>query len=114
MEAAPRAAFEPLTEAGPEMPSAPGAHAERPGGSVPESSAGPSGAGSGGPYASSRGPAPDAALAQELLGAAGTGVAPGASASAAATPPPTAPAMDRDFIARNQIVERYISGRLPI
>jgi len=24
------------------------------------------------------------------------------------------PAMDRDFIARNQIVERYISGRLPI
>jgi hypothetical protein len=25
-----------------------------------------------------------------------------------------APAMDRDFIARNQIVERYISGRLPL
>ena len=22
--------------------------------------------------------------------------------------------MDRDFIARNQIVERYLSGRLPI
>lgn len=30
-------------------------------------------------------------------------------------PLPAAPAnMDRDFIARNQIVERYISGRLPI
>ena len=36
-----------------------------------------------------------------------------ASASAAAAAAPTQ-AMDRDFIARNQIVERYISGRLPI
>lgn len=43
------------------------------------------------------------------------------SQSAAASPPasnaagaiPT-PAMDRDFIARNQIVERYLSGRLPL
>jgi len=26
----------------------------------------------------------------------------------------TAPSMDRDFIARNQIVERYLSGRLPL
>src|SRR5260370_27455552 len=32
-----------------------------------------------------------------------------AAAAAAATP-----AMDRDFIARNQIVERYLSGRLPL
>jgi hypothetical protein len=31
----------------------------------------------------------------------------------AARQPPTA-AMDRDFIARNQIVERYLSGKLPI
>jgi hypothetical protein len=115
MEAASRAAFEPLTEAGPEMPSAPGAHGERPGVLVPEPGPGPSEAGSGGTRASSRGPAPDAALAQELLGAPGTGVAPGASASASAAATPTpAPAMDRDFIARNQIVERYISGRLPI
>ncbi|HUK01834.1 MAG TPA: hypothetical protein VLW26_06105 [Steroidobacteraceae bacterium] len=54
-----------------------------------------------------------------------------ASSAAAATVPPRAPAppakpvvrdppasvapiMDRDFIARNQIVERYLSGKLPI
>jgi hypothetical protein len=47
-------------------------------------------------------------------------------AAAAAPPPPAAPAppsagaapgaelMDRDFIARNQVIERYLSGRLPI
>jgi hypothetical protein len=35
-----------------------------------------------------------------------------ASASATASTPP-AP-MDRDFIARNQVVERYLSGRLPL
>lgn len=33
-----------------------------------------------------------------------------ASAPASATTPP----MDRDFIARNQVVERYLSGRLPL
>ncbi len=32
----------------------------------------------------------------------------------AATTVPAAPAMDRDFIARNQVVERYLSGRLPL
>jgi hypothetical protein len=32
----------------------------------------------------------------------------------AAEPATVAPIMDRDFIARNQIVERYLSGRLPI
>jgi hypothetical protein len=32
----------------------------------------------------------------------------------AQAPAATAPAMDRDFIARNQIVERYFSGRLPV
>jgi hypothetical protein len=46
------------------------------------------------------------------------------SASVAATPPPSPSAasalaapsspMDRDFIARNQVVERYLSGRLPL
>jgi hypothetical protein len=40
------------------------------------------------------------------------------AAASAATPPtsplPAAPTMDRDFVARNQIVERYLSGRLPI
>ena len=34
--------------------------------------------------------------------------APGATA-----PGPVAPVMDRDFIIKNQIVERYIAGRLP-
>src|SRR5687768_15586816 len=33
-------------------------------------------------------------------------------AAHAATPPPSG--MDRDFIAQNQIVERYLSGKLPI
>ena len=33
---------------------------------------------------------------------------------AAATAVPPAPRMDRDFIARNQVVERYLSGRLPL
>jgi len=28
--------------------------------------------------------------------------------------PPATPPMDRDFIARNQVVERYLSGRLPL
>jgi len=34
--------------------------------------------------------------------------------AAAANVVPPAPAMDRDFIARNQVVERYLSGRLPL
>jgi len=38
--------------------------------------------------------------------------APSVSVAAPAAPAPVT--MDRDFIARNQIVERYISGRLPI
>jgi hypothetical protein len=36
-----------------------------------------------------------------------------APAGTAATSAPAAP-MDRDFIARNQVVERYLSGRLPL
>jgi hypothetical protein len=36
-----------------------------------------------------------------------------APAAPAATSAPSAP-MDRDFIARNQVVERYLSGRLPL
>src|SRR5581483_4138172 len=40
---------------------------------------------------------------------------PAAAVPAAAAAASTAsPAMDRDFIARNQIVERYLSGRLPL
>jgi len=37
-----------------------------------------------------------------------------AATAAATTPLPASPTMDRDFVARNQIVERYLSGRLPI
>jgi hypothetical protein len=36
-----------------------------------------------------------------------------ATPAAAALSPPAAP-MDRDYIARNQVVERYLSGRLPL
>ena len=40
--------------------------------------------------------------------------APATAPAPAASPPlPSAP-MDRDFIARNQVVERYLSGRLPL
>ncbi|HYL03968.1 MAG TPA: hypothetical protein VEU54_11180 [Steroidobacteraceae bacterium] len=42
---------------------------------------------------------------------------PPATATAAVSPASAAPAsapMDRDFIARNQVVERYLSGRLPL
>jgi len=40
----------------------------------------------------------------------GVNQAPAASAAAPGTP---APAMDREFIIKNQIVERYLAGRLP-
>ncbi len=53
-------------------------------------------------------------------GPAGTVHALPQAAAASATSPPApagtdrAAAMDRDFIARNQIVERYLSGKLPV
>lgn len=54
----------------------------------------------------------------EVSAAPASGSSPAASAGAAAAPAARvevpSPAMDRDFIARNQIVERYISGRLPL
>jgi hypothetical protein len=40
--------------------------------------------------------------------------APAAQAAASAPTPGASPPMDRDFIARNQVVERYLSGRLPL
>src|SRR5690242_8445117 len=40
----------------------------------------------------------------------GVNQSPGASPAAPGTP---APAMDREFIIKNQIVERYLAGRLP-
>ncbi|MBV8854239.1 MAG: hypothetical protein JOY91_12595 [Sinobacteraceae bacterium] len=39
---------------------------------------------------------------------------PSAPATAAPAPAAVSPPMDRDFIARNQIIERYLSGRLPL
>ena len=39
---------------------------------------------------------------------------PGASTPATTAPTAATPPMDRDFIARNQVVERYLSGRLPL
>jgi hypothetical protein len=50
-----------------------------------------------------------------ISSASGSAAATAATASAAAAAAAAAtPAMDRDFIARNQIVERYLSGRLPL
>jgi hypothetical protein len=47
--------------------------------------------------------------------AAAAAAAPATAATAAPAPVPVQSApMDRDFIARNQVVERYLSGRLPI
>jgi hypothetical protein len=87
MEAASRPEFEPLTEAGPEMPAAPAPLPAPAVNRLLEQSA---------PVVA---PAPAAAPAAS------------AAAAAAAAPPSN---MDRDFIARNQIVERYLSGKLPI
>ncbi len=107
MEAASRPEFEPLTQAGPEMPAAP---APLPAPAVNRLLEEPV------PLA----PLPGAAA----LAAAPVASAPAASPPAAAPTAPAAPAaasaaaapsnMDRDFIARNQIVERYLSGKLPI
>jgi hypothetical protein len=48
--------------------------------------------------------------AASRLESSGVNQAPAASAAAPGTP---APAMDREFIIKNQIVERYLAGRLP-
>ncbi|HYM29270.1 MAG TPA: hypothetical protein VET66_14065 [Steroidobacteraceae bacterium] len=59
---------------------------------------------------------PRAAAAKSVAAAPPAAHAPAHAPSpppAANTPLPAAP-MDRDFIARNQVVERYLSGRLPL
>ncbi|MBX5463348.1 MAG: hypothetical protein IRZ28_19940 [Steroidobacteraceae bacterium] len=89
--------LEPLNEIGPEMPAPPASASRTSGAAARPARADEEG--------------PDAAIAPIILG---TSTAPAAPARAPAAPPPSAPTMDRDFIARNQIVERYISGRLPI
>ena len=60
-------------------------------------------------------PAPAPAHSAPSAPSAPTAVATAAAATSAGTTPlPAGPTMDRDFVARNQIVERYLSGRLPI
>jgi hypothetical protein len=56
--------------------------------------------------AAPKAPTPAAPPAAPAAPAAATAPAPGAM--------PATPPMDRDFIARNQVVERYLSGRLPL
>jgi hypothetical protein len=55
-----------------------------------------------------------AAPAPAAAAAAAAGVPTAAPASTAPGTVPASPPMDRDFIARNQVVERYLSGRLPL
>jgi hypothetical protein len=114
MEALPLEPLEPLHEAGPEMPAAPGANRAPAVSATPVAKAAP-------PAPLTPGEGPDAAIAPIILGLspdlpAPAPAAPATPAAAAAPTPQAAPApvMDRDFIARNQIVERYISGRLPV
>jgi hypothetical protein len=108
MEAASRPEFEPLTEAGPEMPAAPAPLPAPAVNRLLEQSLPPLAPL---PGTAAAGAAPAAAPVAPA-GALPGGSAPAAPAAAAAAPPP--PNMDRDFIARNQIVERYLSGKLPI
>ena len=64
------------------------------------------------PIAPAAPPAPVAATSAPIAAPpASVAVTP---APMAAPPAPPTPEMSRDFIARNQIVERYLSGRLPI
>src|SRR5262249_57287866 len=56
---------------------------------------------------------PRPAAAAAPAAAVATPVTPAPPAAASSTVPP-APQMNRDFIARNQVVERYLSGRLPL
>ena len=130
MEAASRAEFEPLSPDPVEPTPPPPSRSARP--AEPEA-----GRAAGSPAASPSSPPtlpPSPSAAPGALPSALPSPTPspkpgGVSASATlqmpSTPPPSAAApaaaapaspavMDRDFIARNQIVERYLSGKLPI
>ncbi len=63
------------------------------------------------PSAPAAKPAPPAPAEKPRAASARPAPAPAASAPSGGTP---ARGMDRDFIARNQVVERYLSGKLPI
>jgi hypothetical protein len=56
---------------------------------------------------------PATTVAPAATTAPATPAMPAPPAAAANTVPPS-PTMDRDFIARNQVTERYLSGRLPL
>lgn len=56
-------------------------------------------------------PSRDSSVRESKIAAASP---PPAPSSAAPVPATASPPMDRDFIARNQIIERYLSGRLPL
>src|SRR5579863_8744702 len=69
--------------------------------------------------ATTRATAAPAAAGNARAAATPKAATPAPAAAGASTPATTAPAaatppMDRDFIARNQVVERYLSGRLPL
>lgn len=106
MEAASRVEFEPLTP-DPVEPGGPLVPPIGPRATPSRDSAPP-------PTALHPGAAPPApqAPAAARAGAQPSPAPAGPAAPAAAQPLP--PVMDRDFIARNQIVERYLSGKLPI
>ncbi|HEY6482001.1 MAG TPA: hypothetical protein VIY54_00575 [Steroidobacteraceae bacterium] len=75
--------------------------------------------GMGSPQAADTAPTAGTAVAPSISPAVGIALTPRVPPAprtlpAASTAPVAGPAMDRDFIARNQIVERYISGRLPL
>ena len=75
---------------------------------VPAPAAAPTSARSPAPKAATPAAAPTATPAPAASGAPAAGAAPAPAAM------PAAPPMDLDFIARNQVVERYLSGRLPL
>ena len=66
------------------------------------------------PKAATPAAAPTASPTPVASGAPAAGAAPAAAAAPAPAAMPAAPPMDLDFIARNQVVERYLSGRLPL
>jgi hypothetical protein len=57
-------------------------------------------------------PVPKPAVVTKPASSAAPAAKPAAATSATVVPP--SPPMDKDFIARNQVVERYLSGRLPL
>jgi hypothetical protein len=59
-------------------------------------------------------PAPTASAAVPKASSASSKASAGTSTSGGATASTSSAPMDRDFIARNQVVERYLSGRLPL